>query len=393
MSSAYVSVKLTKDSPSVRLAISTSPALTSPTFTSAVASANLVAKFEVAGLATNTQYYYAAEVAGVLRTAVTGKFKTPATAPGAAASFKFAFGSCAENESNHACFDRVRLQDILFFAHLGDMHYRDIAANDIRLFRQATDTQFRAPRQHRLYRDVPTLYMYDDHDYGPNNSDATSPSRAAALAFYRQRVPHPPLVNNGAADPLYYSFEVGRVVFIMTDLRSMASATSATDDASKSKMGAAQKAWFKAILADPANAGKFFVWFSVTPWVPNSTVGADHWGGYTTERREIADHIKANCLGRICILSGDTHAIGMDNGTNGDFATGGGGAVREFTASPFDQPPGTWPATYSGGYILNTGQFGMMEVVDTGASTITLNWTAMLHDGTILGTMSFNASL
>lgn len=393
MSSVVISVQLTRFAPSVRLAYSTSPSLDSPSYTPPIATVGKVAKFTIDGLPTGTRFYYGVEVGGELLTTTRGQFKTPAAPPGAPFTFKFGFSSCAEDLSNHACFDRIRMQDILFFAHMGDMHYQNISINDIRLFRAATDRQFSRARQHGLYRNLPTIYMYDDHDYGPNNSDATSPSRQASLAFYRERVPHPPLVNNGASDPLYYSFEVGRVVFIMTDLRSMASPNSATDNASKTKMGAAQKAWFKSITSSPDNAGKFFVWFSVTPWVPNVAAGADHWGGYSTERRELADHIKANCLGRICILSGDTHAIGMDNGTNGDFATGGGGPVREFTASPFDQPPDVWPATYSGGYILNRGQFGMMEVVDTGSPSITINWTAMLHDGSTLSTMSFTADL
>lgn len=393
MSSVTVSVQTTKYAASVRLVVSTSVSLSSPLYSGSSATVNNIVKLTKSGLSPGTQYYYGVEIDGVLQTAITGKFKTPSATAGVAGSFKFAFSSCAADGSNHPCFDRIRAQDILFFAHLGDLHYQNIGVNNILLFRAAFDRQFSQARQHRLYREVPTVYIFDDHDYGPNNSNRNSPSRTASMAFFRERVPHPPLVNNGISDPVYFAFEIGRVIFIVTDLRSAASPNADTDNASKTKMGTAQKAWFKGLLSNLANAGRFFVWLSSTPWVPSVTVGADHWGGYSTERTELADHIKANCLGRICILSGDTHAVGLDDGTNGDFATGGGAPVREFTASPLDQFTGTWPATYSSGYILNVGQFGIMEVVDTGGPTITINWTAMLHDGTTLSTMSFTADL
>jgi alkaline phosphatase D len=352
-----------------------------------------VAKMTKTGLAANTQFYYGVEIDGVLNTTITGKFKTPPTAAGTAASFKFAFSSCANTGSNHVVFDRIRAQNPLFFAHLGDFHYLDIATDNIGRFRGGFETQFSQARQHQLYREIPTIYMFDDHDYGPNDSAASSASRPAALAAYREWVPHPPLVENGVADAVYHSFEIGRCLFIVTDLRSMATHESVTDSPAKTKMGTIQKAWFKALLADPANANKVFVWLSTSPWVPNVQAGEDHWGGYSTERIELADYIKATCPGRLFILSGDTHAVGLDDGSHGDWATGGGGPIREFTASPLDTSTGTWTATYTSGYILNVGQFGIVEVTDTGGSTVDINWVAMKSDGAVLYTMAFTINL
>jgi phosphodiesterase/alkaline phosphatase D-like protein len=383
MSSVTVSARVSRNV-SCRLAVSTSPLMTSPVYSPSVSAAFGVAKMTCSGLAANTTYHCAVEVAGVLNRSLIGTFKTPAAG---AHTFKIAFSSCADDNSNHVVHDRIRTEAPLFFMHLGDIHYRDIAANNPVLFRSAFDQVQRQARPAQLMRQIPTLYMYDDHDFGPNDSWSGSASRDAAVRVYRQRVPAPPLVETGDTAATYYSFEIGRVLFIVTDLRSMASQKSDSDTASKTKMGAAQKAWFKNLLSTAT--GKIICWFSTSPFIPNTTAGADHWGGYHTERVEIANHIKANCLGRIFILTGDTHAVGLDDGTNGDFATGGGGAVREFTASPLDRTTGTWPATYTSGYIQNRGQFGLVEFVDTGGATITVNWTAMLHDGTVLATQSF----
>jgi phosphodiesterase/alkaline phosphatase D-like protein len=370
---------------SYRLALSTSRTMSSPVYGSSQTPANGVVKLTCSGLTANTTYFYCVEAAGVLDTSLVGTFKTPATG---AQTFKMAFASCAVNNSSRVVFDSIAAENPLFFVHLGDMFYDDIGSNTPRLFRQALDRTLLSDRQGRLLRNVPTIYMYDDHDYGPNDSNGSSASRPAAVANYKERVPHPPLVETGATDANYFSFEIGRVRFIVTDLRSMKSPQANADNASKTMMGAAQKTWFKSQLSSAS--GKIICWLCTTPFITNATGGADHWGGYTTERTEIADHIKANCAGKVMVLTGDTHALAIDDGTNGDFATGLGGAVKEFTASPLDQSSGTWPATYTSGYFTNNGQYGVVEFVDTGGSTITVNWTGKRDTGATLTTLSFN---
>jgi phosphodiesterase/alkaline phosphatase D-like protein len=282
---------------SYRLAVSTSRAMTSPIYGSPQTPTNGTVKLTCSGLAADTTYFYCVEAGGVLDTSLLGTFKTPATGP---QTFKIAFASCAVNSSNRVVFDSIAAENPLFFVHLGDMFYDDIATDTPRLFRQAFDRTLAVERQGNLLRNVPTIYMYDDHDYGVNNSNGGSASRPAAVATYKERVPHPPLVETGATDANYFSFEIGRVLFIVTDLRSMRSPQANTDNASKTMMGTTQKTWFKDQLSSAT--GKIICWFSTSPFIPNTTASADHWGGYNTERVEIADHIKATCVGRILSL-------------------------------------------------------------------------------------------
>src|SRR5690606_18845219 len=79
-------------------------------------------------------------------------------------------------------------------------HYRDISINDPDAYRQAyhdvltfNGTLGADARQGRFYRAVPISYVWDDHDYGPNNSDRTHVGRAAAATVYLEIVPHYPL--------------------------------------------------------------------------------------------------------------------------------------------------------------------------------------------------------
>src|SRR5690606_31732432 len=116
-------------------------------------------------------------------------------------------------------FDSIAARKPLLFVCGGDFHYMDITTNDAALFRAAIAQQLAMTSFGLAFRHVPIAYMPDDHDYGPDNSDRTSPSRTASLASYRQVVPHYPL--DAAPDATrHQAWTFGRVRHILTDLRS-----------------------------------------------------------------------------------------------------------------------------------------------------------------------------
>src|SRR5690606_14097220 len=128
----------------------------------------------------------------------------------------------------------------------------------------------RQPRQLALQTQVPTQYVYDDHDWGPNDSDGTIPGRGNHLQVYRQVVPHYPL--GGINSPVDQYWQIGRVGFILSDLRADADPNNAPDGPGKSMMGAAQKARLAAFLrTTPAAA---LVWLMPRQWMG---VSSDSW--------------------------------------------------------------------------------------------------------------------
>ena len=76
-------------------------------------------------------------------------------------------------------------------------------------------------------------HVWDDHDFSTNDADASAASRPAAMAVYRNLVPHYPLRGNDA--PIFQAFTIGRVRVIITDTRS-------ARDANGSMLGAEQLA-------------------------------------------------------------------------------------------------------------------------------------------------------
>lgn len=389
-SSAVVKAKLVQDSSAARLAVSTLPDLSSPLYSNwdaaLTAVNNRVVALEINGLTPSRQYYYVVEVNGVLDTEKVGRFRT---FPQDSGSFTFAFASCAQTASNHSVFESIRSLDPLFFFHLGDFHYQNISTNDRNLYRQAYETVLASPNQSRLYRDVPLIYMWDDHDYGPNNSDSTAPGRLAARLTYQEYVPHYPLAAGSGNVPIYYAFTVGRVRFIVCDSRSARSPYLAADDVSKTMLGVTQKAWFKQELLDAKSKYALIVWVNTLPWI--GATGDDGWYLYTNERRELADFIKDNGIKNLCMISGDAHMLAIDNGTNSDYAAGGGAGFPVMHAAALDQSGSVKGGPYSQGTYPGRGQFGLMTVIDT-PDSLRVEWSGRNYFNQELVSYTFRAA-
>ena len=318
------------------------------------------------GLAADTAYSYRLELEGRRTSYPAGRLRTFPAGP---ASFRFVFASCARTGSSHAVFDAIRKAQPLFFHHLGDLHYSNIGKNNPALFRAAYETVLAAPTQAALYRAVPLVYVWDDHDFGPNGSDSTSPGREASRLAYREYIPHYPLVAGAGNAAIYQTFSVGRVRFISLDLRSERSPVSTPDSPQKTLLGAAQKTWLKQELLAARDSAKLVFLISSVPWNGRTGKG-DGWSAFGTERREIADFIKTNGIKNLCVLSGDAHMLAADDGSNSDFATGGGGApIAVLHGSALDQGGSYKGGPYSHGWYLpksKEGCFGLVEVRDEG---------------------------
>lgn len=382
---ATIATKLHVSSTDVRLVYSDGSTVTTSGAQST--DSDLTVKFALTGLAANTAYTYQIQLDGEMRGPI-GRFKTHPAAAGTACSYTVAFAGDALSNTTAHTFDKIRLADPLMFLHLGDLHYQDVSTNSPALFQAAYDRVHTVGTQGRLYREIATAYVWDDHDYGANNSDGSSASKPAAAAAYRSRVPHYALPD---ATQVYHTFDIGRVRYIVTDQRSEASANAATDNSSKTMLGATQKTWFKNLLS--SSSGKLIVWVCPRWFRAGTNAGADDWSGFTTERTEIADHIKANCPGRVVVISADLHTLAIDDGTNFDFATGGGGPLKVFQAAALDQTPVSGGGTYSHGEFTNVGQYGTMEISDSGGSSISVTWRGFDKTGATLVTYAFSVSV
>ncbi|HEY0029632.1 MAG TPA: alkaline phosphatase D family protein [Bacteroidia bacterium] len=371
--SAKVNAKMSNASSSIRLVVDDDSTFASPLYSpyySVSSASNLMVSMEINGLNSLTTYFYAVESGGVIDASSSdiGRFKTFASGP---FSYSFVVGSCALS-SSHKVFDVIRSMSPAFFLSMGDLHYEDPnSGSNINVHRLPYENSVlsKAPAA-KLFKEVPFAYMWDDHDFCGNNSDSTYAGKANARKAYHEYVPHYPLaLGTGPNFPIAQAFTVGRIHFILTDLRSQRSSSSA--------MPPSQRTWFENECLYARDNNLVIAWLSTYSW---SGTGSDNWSEFSTERKSINDFLFCNQIENLFILSGDAHMLGIDNGSNSNFSSNTCGfyPYPNFQAAALNQNGSYKGGVYSeGGYFMNPnasfGQFGLVDVLDSGSDSICIS--------------------
>ncbi len=311
-----------------------------------------LASLEIGGLLPGREYFYGFRCGGVPSKRL-GRIRTPAKGP---FSFSFALGACARM-NDHVVYDKIAEKHPLFLLHTGDLHYANIGSTNEEDHTDAMrEWVFRKNSFSRLLLQVPIAYVWDDHDFTGNDADASAPGRLAARLSYQKSVPHFPLHAGSGDVPIQQSFSVGRIRFILSDLRSEKSVGG-------SAMGAAQLAWFKKEVLKARDQKQLIAWVSSYSWYGDQK---DNWGGHSEERKLLAHFFRDSGIENLMILSGDAHMVAVDSGENGDFCEGRKNSFRYpvFQAAGFANRGSVKGGSYSHGVFPNP------EISETNARTV-----------------------
>jgi alkaline phosphatase D len=360
----------------VRVAFSTSSAMTSPTYsTAATPNADGVTKHTVpTTLAANTAHWYQVESAGTL----IGSPQAFRTLPGpGAASYRFVYGSCRQHGTDTLpALTNMLTRDPDLFLEIGDLHYQNINQASVTPYLAAYDEVSARAALAAVLQKIPNSYMYDDHDLCGDGSYKGMVGVPYVQAAYRARVPHTTLPSTQGG--VQHTFRVGRVRYIVLDCRSLRDDNSIADGPNKSMLGAEQKAWLQGLLAAPDTPLTFIA--SSVGWIGVGGGGADHWGAYSTERAQIGAWIAAAAT-KVVFLCGDAHMLAYDDGTN----SVGGAPV--WHAAAIHQSASEKGGPYSGGTHPGTDQYADVAIADNG-TTVTATWNGILADGSTWATTS-----
>ncbi|WP_326729706.1 alkaline phosphatase D family protein [Streptomyces phaeochromogenes] len=370
--------------------------------------------FTVTGLDADTRYWYVVD-AGGLNVSYKGTFRTHPGPVGEPASYIFGAAGDAgltgagdashitNAVSNNPVFDTMRIQgraeEWAWFSHLGDLHYRNIAANTPALYRAAYDDNFNynlgfnpAARQGMFLREFGVTYVWDDHDFGPNNSDRTAAGRPAAQQVYRECVPHYPLPD---AAGIHQSWQVGRVLYIASDVRSFRDPNSDAQSPTKTMLGSAQKAWMENLLS--TTSAEALVWQTPSRWLADGA-GTDTWNSFLHERAEMIQMFgDTGWLDRMIQLTADMHSLSMCSGPGNPH-----GGFPIYMLAGMDSDFGTVDTLYDIGSTPERRQYGTVRVTDSGHTialavtgyrdyTPLLSHTAYLDIGSPLIALNYNA--
>ena len=164
--------------------------------------------------------------------------------------------------------------------------------------------QFRADPHFRAFGATTPVYaIWDDHDYGLDNSDRTQPDKERSLKTFDEIWPNPE--SQALHSPgIWTRFTIGSAEFFLLDVRYHRSPNEDPDGSSKTMLGSEQFTWLKNSLAQSPAVFKFPV--SGSTW---NCGGPEAWNHtFKYEYDSLLAHIRAKRIKGITLLGGDQHA-------------------------------------------------------------------------------------
>jgi alkaline phosphatase D len=374
----------------------------SPTFASALTTAakntasasDFTAIVTLPNLEAQTEYFYRAVIDGVaVNDGVARSFVTYADA-GAATEFSFAITADYKNASSTSsagvpAYDAIAAGDHAFLMQLGDFDHRNpTSLGSMRTMHRQMRSPTRAAGAdfaESIAPNLPLVSIWDDHDFGGNNADKNSSSKAAALQAYNEYFPSVDRPNTAG---IWHSFDYGPAEFFMLDVRSQRDPSAEADGPNKSMLDGNNIAndqldWLKDGLLTSTATWKFIA--SGVAFNP-TTKPADSWGAYARERQELVNFINNNGITGVVFLTGDLHSGGaIDDGTNSDFPEMSVPHANLNSSQVSSGPPGIWSEG------LDTGRInGGYSTVTVSANQVTL--TTRTETGAIKKSLTISLS-
>lgn len=276
----------------------------------------------IGGLEPNTTYDYSIYVNGK-KTDRGGSFTTKELwqwrkpAP----DFSFLTGSCSYfNEPQYdrpgkpygqdsSIFEPMAREKADFMLWLGDAWYtREVDYNsEWGLWNRASRDRSLAILQ-PFWKAMPHYGIWDDHDYGPNNSSKSYILKETSRDVFRAYFPNPSAGENGQG--IYTVVSHHDVDLFLTDGRWWRSEDRERDSVNgqpnpnKRMLGVQQMEWLKNSLLY-SNAP--FKIIAMGSQVLNDVSPYDKWTDFPVERQELLDFIRAYKINGVLFMTGDRH--------------------------------------------------------------------------------------
>ncbi len=233
---------------------------------------------------------------------------------------RIAFGSCADQERPQPILREVVARDPELFIYLGDNIYGD--TEDMNVLEGKYRTLAGRPEFQDLRDHCTTLAIWDDHDYGANDSGSEYPGREASreifLDFWREPADSPRRTHSGIYHAERFQ-EGGRTLqVILLDTRSFRDPLITNGevpdppfknqyrpnpDRSATLLGDEQWSWLEARLREPADLRII----ATSIQFAHSYNGWESWTLIPAERRRMVQLLRDTAASGVVFISGDVH--------------------------------------------------------------------------------------
>lgn len=271
-------------------------------------------EFHVKGLKPQTRYAFAVRLAEDDDSSEAGLFST-APAAGEGSKFKVAVSSCfggayrrkegktreVRGEYHNDSWHLLMAERPDFQMIIGDNVYAD--SNDYNhLWDAYTLERVKNRPFAAAVRTIPTYAVWDDHDYGPNNSDGTAKGKENSLAAFHEVFANPPREKDADKPGIHTKFSYGGVDFFLLDGRYFRSPNDSKPGPDKTFLGKEQVDWLIGELK--ASDAPFKVLVCGSTWMASKR---DGWRLFSHAREELWNAIVKNKVTGVMFVSGDIH--------------------------------------------------------------------------------------
>ena len=234
-----------------------------------------------------------------------------------APDFSFTIGSCnyinevstdragAPYGGGYNIFQTITSKQPQFMLWLGDnVYYResDWTSRSGMIHRYTHSRNI--PEVAALLANVPQFAIWDDHDFGPNNSDRSFIHKTISKEVFDLFWANPPQ-SNSTLSGITNQFDWSDCQFFLLDNR-YDRAPNERKDADRTILGKSQLEWLKESLLNSPATFKFIAlggqFLNTAPVFENYSAN-----GFNTERQEIIDFILQHHIKNVVFLTGDRH--------------------------------------------------------------------------------------
>ena len=241
--------------------------------------------------------------------------------PTSLALTRIGFGSCADQSERQPIWDAVLAYRPELFIFGGDNVYGDVSSAELRQLKAAYVAARSIEGSMRIRREIPVLAVWDDHDYGANDSGVEFPWKRETKELFLEFWDAPADDVRRTRDGIYDAVVIGppgqRVQFILLDTRWFRAPLKQTDrrgvlgrerdvpddDPAKTMLGDAQWRWLEERLREPAELRVIVSSIQVLA----DGHGWERWGNLPRERQRLYDLIAGTSAKGVVFLSGDRH--------------------------------------------------------------------------------------
>ena len=295
---------------------------------------------------------------------------------------RIAFGSCADQAKPCPIWDAITAKKPELLILLGDTIYADLDKSKKvtpELIQSKYDLLNALPGFAKLKAAVPLIGMYDDHDYGKNDGDATWPLKDEAqklmLDFYAVPADSPRRTRKGVYHAEIFGPPGRRVQVILMDGRYFRSPLKQgpraripgynapiapyipATDADATMLGDEQWKWLEEQLKQPAELRLLASGVQV--------LSEDHpfekWMNYPKERERLYKLLRDTKAAGVIVLSGDRHLAELSLDTKAI-----GYPLYDVTSSGFNQATKSWrvpePNRHRVAAVPYGDNFGMITI-------------------------------